>query len=153
MSCQVKTRPGMSREMHIADVLGAVEHAAQINTAWTIARFKRGLIEKDDTPCCAGCAGAQFVDPGKSRAPEVTTMDIVCRTKRADCKAAAAMSIGYERAVAIFRDNMNPIEARSRWYAVYESGDDPDYGHVVVMTPEGRDDPTAEMIEENGRAS
>lgn len=144
--CAINLPAGISRKLKAAAILAEVEAAAIWNEAWYLERAARGL---GTDPCCAGCAGARFAKSAKSVAPGVDTAPIVVRTKKADCKAAAAMSLGHERAMAIIAGT-SPLEARALYQPRLEPTDDPDYWHVVVVGPEGRDDPTEEMIEKNG---
>ena len=144
--CAINLPAGISRGMKARAILAEVEAAALVNEFWYLERHARGL---GTDPCCAGCAGARFAKSAKSTTPGVDTAPIVIRTKKADCKAAAAMSLGHERAMAIIA-GASPLEARARYQPRLEPTDDPDYWHVVVEGPEGRDDPTAEMLEKNG---
>jgi hypothetical protein len=139
-SCAINLPSGMSRRLRAAAILAEVEAAALWNEAWYLEGASRGA----ELPCCAGCAGARFVKTPKSHGPPVDTAPIVARNKKADCKAAVAMSLGHERAVAI-AEGMDRAEARARWTAALEPTDDPDYWHVVIHGPEGREDPTEEL--------
>lgn len=113
-----------------------IEDAAEQNTAWYLAQWRRGR----DPECCPSCAGIRYVPRWES---QIATIPEVQRKGACSCGPAVAYSLGHERAVLI-RDGYSWDEAREEYYCeLYPEG--PKQYHAVMVTPDGTKDVTEKM--------
>lgn len=138
----IEGRDNMTEEQVASTLFGMVDEAAEANAEWYFAEWTAGRL-KPDEKCCAGCAGLLYMPDMESHAIIVRLVPVLLVRGRASCQEAVAMSLGHERALD-WLEGTPRAEARRRWRPGLEKTK-PRYWHVVVMGPNGRDDPTEEM--------
>jgi hypothetical protein len=130
-------------------LLVAVEWAADENTQIYLGWMRAG---KDVSGiCCPGCAGYVHVPDLPGLASHVELVEQVMACEAASCGSAAAMAMGFERAVLIFDEGESEDEAYARIVAKIKYGQAPDgsnngrYFHAVFVKDGEEIDPTKEM--------
>ena len=119
-------------------VQAALNVLARANAAWYLEQWD----ENRDPPCCVGCAGLKWSEPGKNSTQTFVSAETMYRDPRKgwSCGEIAAAQAGAKIAGAI------KAGGSGEGYSVKLESVGNRKWHAVLVTPEGIEDPSRETL-------